>query len=242
MSLDVLELRQFYATPQGRMVRALLNQAIEKRFTNVKGMTVLGFGYPTPYMGLFRDKAARSLAFMPAHQGVVHWPTGKPSKALLYDEKALPLPDAVADRVIFTHALENALDIQAFLHEIWRILSAGGKAIFIVPNRASLWARNEASPFGHGRPFSRGQILSLLENAQFTPLHFEEALWLPPTSKLLQFAPLAEKWGGRTFLPLGGVHVVEVQKLIYKPIAKAQRKIIQVRSLNPSLAQKDSAA
>jgi SAM-dependent methyltransferase len=234
MALDVLNLRQFYATSQGVMVRALLTQSLEKYFIYSKGMTILGFGYPTPYMGLVREKAARSLAFMPAHQGVVHWPTGRPSKAALYDETALPLPDAVADKILLIHALENASDATAFLSEIWRSLSAGGKLILVVPNRASLWARNDATPFGYGTPFSRGQILNLLENARFTPLNFEEALWLPPSKKLLRFAPLAEKWGGKVFLPLGGVHIIEAQKQVYRPIGKLQRKIIQVRSLNPA--------
>ena len=36
------------------------------------------------------------------------------------------------------------------LREIWRVLAAGGRVILVVPNRAGIWARTEATPFGHG--------------------------------------------------------------------------------------------
>ena len=39
--------------------------------------------------------------------------------------------------------------------------------LLIVANRAGVWARADRTPFGHGRPFSKGQILRLLEDTAF---------------------------------------------------------------------------
>jgi len=55
---------------------------------------------------LFRDNSERCIAFMPAAQGVLKWPTGRPALAALVDEFSLPLPDASFDRILLVHALE----------------------------------------------------------------------------------------------------------------------------------------
>ena len=75
-----------------------------------RGQRVLGIGYATPYLGLFREEAERCLAFMPAAQGVVKWPTTRPALAALVDEIELPLPDGAVDRVLLVHSLEMSHD------------------------------------------------------------------------------------------------------------------------------------
>lgn len=60
--------------------------------------------------------------------------------------------------------------------QIWRVLTPGGRMIVVVPNRAGVWARVEHTPFGHGRPYSRGQLRELLSETQFLPVHWNEAL------------------------------------------------------------------
>jgi len=57
------------------------------------------------------------------------------------------------------HALETSDSPAEVLSEIWRILTPGGRLIAITPNRRGLWARMDTTPFGHGRPYSRSQIL-----------------------------------------------------------------------------------
>src|SRR6516164_5684893 len=151
MSIDVVDLRNFYA-------RRLVGRGIRKRFADTRGMSVLGVGYPTPYLGLFREEAERCLAFMPAVQGVVKWPTNRPSLAALVDELELPLTDSAVDRVLLVHALEMARDPIALLREGWRVLAGGGRLLIVVPNRRGVWARLDTTPFGHGRPYSRSQI------------------------------------------------------------------------------------
>ena len=58
---------------------------IRARFADTRGMSVAGVGYATPYLGLFREEAERCLAFMPAAQGVVKWPSASPTLATLVE-------------------------------------------------------------------------------------------------------------------------------------------------------------
>jgi hypothetical protein len=57
---------------------------------------------PDPYLGLFREDPERCIAFMPAAQGVLKWPTARPALATLIDEFSMPLPDAAVDRILWS--------------------------------------------------------------------------------------------------------------------------------------------
>src|ERR1700710_2319583 len=176
MSIDVVDLRDFYGQRLATVGRHFVGRGIRRRWSDARGQRVLGIGYATPYLGLFREEAERCLAFMPAAQGVVKWPTARPTLASLVDEYALPLPDSAMDRVLLVHALEMTDDAGALLREVWRVLNAGGKLLAVVPNRRGLWARMDTTPFGHGRPYSRPQIIQLLRDAWFTPVSWGDAL------------------------------------------------------------------
>src|SRR4051795_8407818 len=117
MSIDVVDLRNFYAQRLGVVARRFVGRGIRKRFADTRGMSVLGIGYPTPYLGLFREEAERCLAFMPAAQGVVKWPSAMPTLAALVEETELPLVDAAVDRVLIVHGVEMAADVFALLRE-----------------------------------------------------------------------------------------------------------------------------
>ena len=133
-------------------------------------MALLGVGYATPYLGVFREEVERTFAFMPATQGVVKWPSAAPSLAALVHETLLPLQDASVDRVLAIHALEMSVHAPDMLSEVWRVLAAGGRVLIVVPNRRGLWARMDTTPFGYGRPFSRAQLTQLLREALLTPV------------------------------------------------------------------------
>src|SRR5712691_1176943 len=167
MPLDVVDLRNFYGQALGRVARRFVGRGIRARWQDVHGLRVLGIGYPTPYLGLFRDEAERCLAFMPAAQGVVKWPSAKPALSALVEELELPLPDAALDRVLLVHARERGNGPAAVLREVWRVLASGGQLLAVVPNRRGVWARMDNNPFGHGRPYSRLQITALLRQAWF---------------------------------------------------------------------------
>ena len=162
MSIDVVDLRNFYGQRLGVVARRFVGRGIRGLWTDTAGLRVLGVGYATPYLGLFREEAERCLAFMPAGQGVVKWPTARPALSALVDENELPLPDSAVDRVLLVHALEMTHDPAVLLREAWRVLAAGGRLLVVVPNRRGLWARMDTTPFGHGRPYSRSQINQLV--------------------------------------------------------------------------------
>ena len=130
MTIDVIDLRDFYSQRLGIVARQLINRGIRARWPDAKGQRVLGLGYPTPYLGLFREDSERCLAFMPAAQGVLKWPTARPALATLIDEFSMPLPDAAVDRILMVHALEMSDDPEGLLREMWRVLKPGGKLIF----------------------------------------------------------------------------------------------------------------
>src|SRR5262249_56629365 len=119
------------------------------RWRDLHGMRALGIGYATPYLGLFREEAERCLAFMPATQGVVKWPSERPALAALVDEFDLPLTDAAVDRVLLVHALEMSPDPGALLREVWRVRGPGGRRAAGGRTPARVWgppARAAARP------------------------------------------------------------------------------------------------
>src|SRR3954468_10340478 len=158
MSIDVVDLRAFYSQRLGAVARHFVGRSIRRHWTDTRNMRVLGIGYPGPYLGLFREEAERCLAFMPAAQGVVKWPTSRPTLAALVESAELPLVDAAVDRMLIVHGLEMSEDVFALLREAWRVLASGGQLLAVVPNRRGLWARMDTTPFGHGRPSSSSPL------------------------------------------------------------------------------------
>jgi SAM-dependent methyltransferase len=238
MSLDVVDLRNFYAQRLGVVARRFVGRGIRSLWANTSGERVIGIGYATPYLGLFREEAERCLAFMPAAQGVVKWPTARPTLASLVSPYELPLPDSSIDRVLLVHALEMSEDAGALLREVWRVLGGGGKLLAVVPNRRGLWARMDTTPFGHGRPYSRPQIVQLLRDTWFTPTSWGEALYVPPVQRgwFLRSAVAWERTGATLSAPFAGVHLVEASKQVYRALPARHERRRLVPALNPALA------
>ena len=233
MSLDVVDLRNFYASPLGATARRLIGARLKRRWHNVAGESLLGLGYATPYLKSFRDEALRTLAMMPATQGVVHWPPpGEPSSTALVDEYELPLPSSSMDRVMCLHLLEHAEHPAELLSEVWRVLGPGGRVLLVVPNRRGWWARSEATPFGHGHPYSRPQLTHLLRESLFSPLHWSEVLYMPPSERswILSSALLWERLGTSLSAPFAGLHLVEATKQVYSALpVRRRRRFMQMR-------------
>ncbi len=162
MALDVIDLRSFYGSPLGETTRKLVGAILRERWEGLSGLSIMGLGYATPYLDFFHGQPLRLLAMMPAEQGVVNWPPSGASASALIDGSMLPLPDSCIDRVLLAHALETAEHPHALLEEIWRVLTPGGRLIVVAPNRSGLWARLDTTPFGQGRPYSRGQLRDLM--------------------------------------------------------------------------------
>jgi SAM-dependent methyltransferase len=235
--MDVVDLRNFYAQHLGVVARRFIGRGIRARWNDARALRVLGVGYTTPYLGLFRGEAERCLALMPARQGVVRWPSTRPALAALVEEDELPLTDSAVDRVLLVHALEMSPDPAELLRESWRVLAPGGRLLAVVPNRRGVWARMDTTPFGHGRPYSRTQIMHLLRDTWFTPTVWGEALYVPPIPQrwFLRSAGVWERTGATLSAPFAGVHIVEATKQIYRTIPARRERRRLVPALKPVL-------
>lgn len=237
MHTDIVDLRQFYASRLGRAAEQSIATALHAVWPRLPEERLVGLGYAVPYLDRLCEDTERSFAFMPAAQGAVNWPSGGRSAAALVFDEELPLPDSSIDRVLMAHSLEFAENPAETLKEVWRVLAPGGRLVIVVPNRRGVWARLEHTPFGSGRPYSRGQLTGLLRQANFTPGDFAEALFFPPSH--LRFVLRAWRSfdaAGRRFWPaFSGVTVVEAQKRLYQglPVAKRASRRVFVPVLAP---------
>ncbi len=187
MTIDVIDLRDFYSQRLGIVARQLINRGIRVRWPNADGQRVLGLGYPTPYLGLFREDSERCIAFMPAAQGVLKWPTARPALATLIDEFSMPLPDAAVDRILLVHALEMSDDPERLLREVWRVLAPSGRLIAVIPNRflrsAMAWERVGAALW---LPFAGVHIVEATKQVyRAIPAHREPTRLIPSLQPVL---------------------------------------------------------
>jgi SAM-dependent methyltransferase len=213
MPQDVRDLAAFYDAPLGQLARRAILREIRGFWPDLRNYRVLGYGFAVPYLRALPE-AERAIAAMPASFGVMAWPAGK-NAALLCEEDALPFPDVFFDRILIVHGLESAESLRALLRQLWRVLAPEGRILLVAPNRASLWAQVQVSPFGHGRPFSRMELESLLKDALFEPGRWARALYAPPFETVTRNGAGWEKLGAKLFPGIGGVHVVEAAKSLY---------------------------
>ncbi len=237
MHADIVDLRAFYATVLGRLAERSIAHALAAVWAPLANERLVGLGYAIPWLDRFGSDAERVFSFMPAGQGAATWPPQGPSaNALVFDEE-LPLVDSSIDRLLMVHLLEHSENPRETLNEAWRVISPGGRLIVVVPNRRGIWARFEHTPFGSGRPFSRGQLTSLLRDANFTPGAFADALFFPPARRrfVMRLAPALERAGRRFWPVFSGVIVVEAQKRLYqgRPVAQRASRRVFVPALSP---------
>jgi SAM-dependent methyltransferase len=246
MNLDIVDLRQFYHSRLGLAAEQAISMALSTVWVSIAGERLLGLGYALPYLDRFRADTERTLAFMTAGQGAVNWPNGHGNlSALVFDEE-LPLPDAAIDRILMVHALEFAEDPRETLKEMWRVLAPNGRLVIVVPNRRGLWARIDNTPFGSGRPYSRGQLVRLLRDTNFTPGASAEALLFPPSGRrsMLRMRGVVERIGHKVWPLFAGVIVIEAQKRLYQglPVSARQSRRVFVPVLAPQGAGVGGAA
>jgi len=225
MHTDIVDLREFYQSQLGRLAERAITLALSSLWARLPEERLVGLGYAVPYLDRFRSDTERTFAFMPAGQGAVNWPSGELSATALVFDEELPLPDSSVDRILMVHSLEFAENPRETLKELWRVLAPGGRLVIVVPNRRGVWARMEHTPFGSGRPYSRGQLTSLLRETNFTPSASAEALFFPPSKirTVLRFRNVIERMGRRFWPVFSGVIIVEAQKRLYQGLPVATR-------------------
>jgi len=233
MRRDVLELRQFYASDLGRAARLMVGRKVVEAWGDAHGLDVLALGYATPFVATLGPAARRVVAGMPAQQGVEIWPAGARNLASLVGEDQLPYANALFDRILLVHAIEESPDPIALLREVWRVLAPSGRVIVAVAARNGLWANSEKTPFGHGRPYTRSQLAELLREAELEPAGWTRALYVPPAGWLAGWAEGFEQAGSRLWPGFAGLVLMEAVKQTFAVKPKGVR--VRARVAKPIL-------
>ncbi len=241
MRQGIFDLREFYASPLGVVARQMISRKVSEVWTDLGGLDVLALGYATPFLDGIGGGARRTLAAMPAAQGVEAWPRGARNRACLVHEARLPFPNAFFDRVLAVHALEESDDLLGLLGDINRVLSPSGRVILAVTERRGLWADVESSPFGHGRTFSRRQLERMVREAQLTPLGWTRALYMPPVPWISRWADGFEQIGARLWPGFAGVILMEAAKQTFALRPKGRTARVPART-RPVFAPAGAAA
>lgn len=233
MVYDVVNFCEFYSTPLGQAAGHQIQGCIHQAWPDLTGQTVLGLGYALPYLDFYLNASQSIFAFMPAQRGVVLWPSRGASRIALIEEGSLPLPDQSVDRILMVHALEHTEQPRQLLREVWRVLNGEGRLLIIVPNRRSMWAHLDSTPFGHGQPYTMTQITTLLKNNFFTPVSTKRALYMAPSQfrPLMACAPFLDKIGNQVLQKFSGIVCVEAVKQVYAGTPLRIRKSMPSTSL-----------
>ena len=235
MALDVHTAADFYATAQGAVAARLIRDRLALRWPRMEGMAVLGLGYAPPYLRVWREAAQVTIAVTPAEMGAARWPASAPNLTCMAEDEALPFGGPVFDRVLLVHGLEASENTRRLLREIWRVMKDDGRLMVVAPNRRGMWAYAESTPFGHGTPYSPGQVGRLLAANLFRVEHRDTALFLPPTPMrlVLRSNRLWERVGHYLIPQFAGVTITEAVKDVYaamplQPVVR--RRLVRVEA------------
>ncbi len=231
MRPDVLSIHRFYESPLGMKAAGVIGERLLGFLPPASGITTVGLGYASPFLDMYeadenRQASCHTVSFMPDRQGVCHWPNMTNSKSCLVDLYHLPLADSAVDRLILVHALEHAHKPTHLLREIWRVLAPGGQVVVVVPNRLRTWSAAEATPFGHGKPYSKRQLFELMADQMLSPDEWCTVLMMPPFQ--WRGAPRLMMVGERIIRVLGknlgGALMVCARKQVYGTLPKHMSK------------------
>lgn len=213
------DFQSFYHSRGGWLVGKIIRSHLHGLIGDEKYSQVLGLGYTPPYLDIFEKQSQDFFAGMPASIGAHTWPKYGDNKTAIVSGTELPFESNSLDMVMAVHFLEFSEYPEYALKEVWRVLKSNATLILIVPNRMSMWARREWSPFGHGRPFSSSQLKQILQDCLFVPEEENNALFFPPLQNRFVYksAWSFERFGQIICPGVGGVRVLKASKQIYAP-------------------------
>ena len=222
MLYDVGKINTFYNHSHGQMVAKLLREDLSNIWEPSKTTSNLAIGFPF----YFFPEDIICPVLMPVEIGGIAWAHNQEIYTAIIDSNSWPLESDSIDCIFISHALEFIPDHHSFLMEAGRVLKSAGKLILMVPHRRGLWLRTETTPFGHGTPFSKGQIFRLLKNTGLNPEKCTSSLFLPPFAYKLPEAlsNQIEIVGEHLLQLLGGVLIVEATKMVYAEPKKNRAK------------------
>jgi SAM-dependent methyltransferase len=233
------QLRSFYKTLGGRIIRRMIRERVAGLWPDINGLRLLGAGYAAPFLRGSEAVSERTVCVMFTGQGVHRWPDDADNLTCLSDETDLPFETNSVDRILLVHSLEFTGFLKPAFEEFWRILKSNGRILIIVPNRIGLWARADWTPFGRGTPYSSGQVEEFLKENLFIPERTEYGLFVPPfhSQTLLRSAGLWEKVGAKLFSAMGGLIFVEASKQIYAGTGRAVKVSDTYRAAKPAAVE-----
>lgn len=210
-------LEAFYQSRLGGSAARLMGARMLDLWGPCDGMRVLGIGFPGPLLSLWQNDAATCVGAVPEEIGPVRHPSEKGQILCSAPEHRLPFPEGLFDRVFLLHALEEADSPRQLLREAWRVLAPEGRIVVAVTNRRSMWSLADNKPFGHGRPWTRQQLVRFLNDSLFQVTASTTAVHMPPLDwRLITGASKSWERAGELVLPgLGGVVLVEAVKRLY---------------------------
>ncbi|MEQ8557635.1 MAG: methyltransferase domain-containing protein [Henriciella sp.] len=218
MRLAASDLEGFYGSRLGEAVVFLLMKRMGDLWGDCSELNVLGMGYAQPLLLGYAGTAKTCVSTTPHISSRPPWSaTERGVSTCIAEEDRLPFGDGAFERIILLHAIEEADSPRAVLREAWRLLAPEGRMLVAVANRKGLWSLFENTPFGHGRPWTRRQLIAYLGDHLFQVTASTTAVHMPPVS-WDPFSSGAEGWErfGELFAPgLGGVVMVEAVKRLY---------------------------
>lgn len=210
-------LEAFYKSRLGQCAARLMSDRMTSLWGTCEGQRVLGIGYPSPLLPLWQSEAASCIGVVPEEIGEARFGSDRGQTLCLAPEQRLPFPEGLFDRVFLLHALEEADSPRQLLREAWRVLAPEGRIVVAATNRRSLWSIVDTEPFGHGRPWTKRQMVRFLNDSLFQVTASTTAVHMPPLDwRLITAAAKSWERAGELVLPgLGGVVLVEAVKRLY---------------------------
>jgi len=231
---DIARLDAFYHGDMGRLVASFLRQDIQPLLRLDSQIDRLGFGYPfmcLPSMGgaSINGSVSPIPVLIPSEMGALAYGPADNVMTASIASDAWPVASDSVNQIIIAHGLEYCYDGEACLSEANRALASAGELVLMVPNRRSLWVRDEGTPLGQGRPFSKGQVTKLLHKTGFRITAISRALFLPPmamrtallSARLVRAMDNLGHYGWGVF---GGMMVGRATKLRYAQKPKGHRR------------------
>jgi hypothetical protein len=123
----------------------MIRRAIRRVWPELRGMRLLGIGYATPFLSAISAETERTVALMPASQGVLDRSPDSRNLVALADQGELPFAGYSIDRVLVVHTLETSEPAEPMLKEIWRVAGRRRPA----PDRCPQPARHLGSARSH---------------------------------------------------------------------------------------------
>ena len=217
MHSNIDELSQFYQGKLGQLVINCISNRITNEWQNLENLDILGVGYTAPFLIPFYNATNRIINLIPEEMGLDKWSIIGPGQNVIAEESNLPFGDNSFDRVLCIHAIEGTLNPRKLLRELWRITKDEGTIVFFVTNRRSAWAQWDVTPFGHSRPYSKNQIIKLLDDAMFEIVAAKSLLTFPPFEIGLS-KKNSERWeivGNKLWPAIGGLTMVIAKKRLF---------------------------